>query len=249
MLFLSAQTQIAGQSMRSVFTLVLLRHGQSVYNQERRFTGWTDVGLSREGEEEARRAGRLLRRQGLEFDIAFSSLLKRAIKTLWIVSEEMELEWVPVCKAWELNERHYGSLQGRTWEEVAAEVGADQVHLWRRGYRDTPPPLGLEDPRHPRFDRRYSDVPRVRLPCSESLADVYDRVVPFWIETIGPEIRSGRRVLVVSHGNSLRALAKHIEGISDDGISEVEIPTGVPIIHELDSDLRPLGRHRLAEEE
>ncbi|HPJ84998.1 MAG TPA: 2,3-bisphosphoglycerate-dependent phosphoglycerate mutase, partial [Methanothrix sp.] len=177
------------------------------------------------------------------------SLLKRAIKTLWIVSEEMELEWVPAVKAWELNERHYGALQGRTRDEVAAEVGVDQVRLWRRGYRDLPPPIDLDDPRHPRFDRRYSDVPRERLPCAESLADVYDRVVPFWKERIGPEIRSGRRVLVVSHGNSLRALAKHLDRISDRDIMEVEIPTGVPLLYELDSELRPLARRRLVEEE
>jgi len=243
------KTHNAGQSMRSVHTLVLLRHGQSVYNRQHRFTGWTDVGLSPQGVEEARRAGRLLRREGLDFDIAFSSLLKRAIKTLWIVSEEMELEWVPSVKAWELNERHYGALQGRTKEEVAAEVGVGQVQLWRRGYRDTPPPLDPEDPRQPKFDRRYSGVPRDRLPCSESLADVYDRVVPFWNQRIGPEIKSGRRVLIVSHGNALRALAKHLEVISDDGISKVEIPTGVPFIYELDSDLRPLARCRLVEEE
>ncbi len=234
--------------MRSDFTLILLRHGQSVYNQERKFTGWTNVGLSREGEEEARRAGRLLRQEGLDFDIAFTSLLKRAIKTLWIVSEEMGLEWVPVVKAVELNERHYGSLQSRAKDEVAAEVGGDQVHLWRRGYRETPPPLDPDDPRHPQFDQRYSGVPRERLPCAESLADVYDRVVPFLEERIGPEIRSGRRVLVVSHGNTLRALVKHLDGISDHGISKVEIPTGVPVIYELDSDLRPLSRRRLVDE-
>jgi len=234
--------------MRSTFTLVLLRHGQSVYNQEHKFTGWTDVGLSPQGEEEARRAGRLLRSQGLDFDIAFSSLLKRAIKTLWIVSEEMELEWVPQVKSWELNERHYGALQDRTKGEVEAEVGSDQVHLWRRGFRDTPPPLGLDDPRHPRFDRRYADVPQDRLPFSESLADVYDRVVPFWEERIAPLIRSGRRVLVVSHGNTLRALVKHLEGISDDEISKVEIPTGVPLVYELDSGLKPTARRLLADE-
>jgi 2,3-bisphosphoglycerate-dependent phosphoglycerate mutase len=235
--------------MKSVFTLVLLRHGQSVYNQERRFTGWTDVGLSPQGEEEARRAGRLLRREGLDFNLAFSSQLKRAIKTLWIVSEEMNLEWVPVSKAWELNERHYGSLQSRTRDEVAAEVGEDQVQLWRRGYRDLPPPLDFDDPRHPRFDRRYYDVPRDRLPSSESLKDVSDRVIPFWEERIAPEIRSGRRVLVVSHGNTLRALVKLLEGISDLDISAVEIPTGVPIIYELDCELRPMACHRLVKEE
>lgn len=234
--------------MKSIFTLVLLRHGQSVYNLERRFTGWTDVGLSREGEEEARQAGRLLCQEAFTFDHAFSSLLKRAIKTLWIVSEEMGLEWVPTVKAWELNERHYGTLQGRTKDEVAAEVGEDQVRLWRRDYRDLPPPLDPDDPRHPRFDRRYSAIPQERLPCSESLADVYDRVVPFWIEKIAPEIRSGRRVLVVSHGNTLRALAKHLEGISDRDISAVEIPTGVPLIYELDCEFRPTARRRLVEE-
>ncbi len=235
--------------MKSVFNLVLLRHGQSVYNVERRFTGWTDVGLSPLGEEEAARAGRLLRMEGLDFDLAFSSLLKRAIKTLWIVSEEMNLEWVPVCKTWELNERHYGAIQGRTRDEVAAEVGADQVRLWRRGYRDLPPPLDPEDPRHPRFDRRYRDLPLEALPSSESLKGVSDRVVPFWEKRIAPEIRSGRRVLVVSHGNALRALVKHLDGISDDGISKVEIPTGVPLLYELDSELRPLSRSRLVEVE
>jgi 2,3-bisphosphoglycerate-dependent phosphoglycerate mutase len=175
--------------------------------------------------------------------------LKRAIKTLWIVSEEMDLEWVPVCKTWELNERHYGSLQSRTRDEVAAEVGEDQVQLWRRGYRDLPPPLDPEDPRHPRFDRRYSGVPRDRLPSSESLADVYDRVVPFWEERIAPKIRSGRRVLVVSHGNTLRALVKHLDGISDRDIMKVEIPTGVPLLYELNSELRPLSRRLLGEVE
>lgn len=234
--------------MKSVFNLVLLRHGQSVYNQEGRFTGWTDVGLSPQGEEEARRAGRLLRQEGIDFDIAFTSLLKRAIKTHWIVSEEMDTEWVPVVKAWELNERHYGALQGRTKGEVEAEVGADQVHLWRRGFRDTPPPLDTKDPRHPRFDRRYASVPQDLLPSSESLADVYDRVVPFWEERIAPLVRSGRRVLVVSHGNTLRALAKHIEGISDDGITKVEIPKGAPLVYELDSGLRPTARRLLADE-
>ena len=184
---LSAQI-VAGFSMKSVHTLVLLRHGQSVYNLEKRFTGWTDIGLSPQGVEEARRTGRLLRREGLDFDLAFSSLLKRAIKTLWIVSEEMDLEWVPVRKAWELNERHYGVLQGRTRDEVASEVGMDQVQLWRHGYQDLPPPLDPQDPRHPKFDRRYRDVPRDLLPSSESLKNVSDRVVPFWDERIAPEI-------------------------------------------------------------
>lgn len=235
--------------MRSDENLVLLRHGQSVYNQERRFTGWADVGLSPTGEAEARRAGRLLRSQGLEYDIAFASLLKRAIKTLWLVSEEMELEWVPVVKAVELNERHYGALQGRTRDEVAAQAGEEQVRLWRRGYRDIPPPLDLDDPRHPRFDRRYRDLPRDRLPSAESLADVSGRVVPFWIETIAPSIRSGKRVLVVSHGNALRALVKHLEEISDDGIAAVEIPTGIPIVYELDPDLRMRARRLLCGDE
>ncbi len=235
--------------MRSDENLVLLRHGQSVYNQERRFTGWADVGLSPTGEAEARRAGRLLRSQGLEYDIAFASLLKRAIKTLWLVSEEMELEWVPVVKAVELNERHYGALQGRTRDEVAAQAGEEQVRLWRRGYQDIPPPLDLDDPRHPRFDRRYRDLPRDRLPSAESLADVSGRVVPFWIETIAPSIRSGKRVLVVSHGNALRALVKHLEEISDDGIAAVEIPTGIPIVYELDPDLRMRARRLLCGDE
>jgi len=235
--------------MKSSYTLILLRHGQSVYNLERRFTGWTDVGLSPQGEVEARRAGQLLRREGLEFDCAYTSLLRRAIKTLWIVSEEMNLEWVPVAKAWELNERHYGALEGRTWDEVAAEVGADQVRLWRRSFSDAPPPLDPSDPRHPRFDRRYRDLPQDRLPSAESLADVFCRVVPFWTARIAPQVRSGRRILVVSHGNALRALVKHLDGISDEGISAVEIPTGIPIVYELDSELLPLGRRLLSDGE
>lgn len=235
--------------MRSDENLILLRHGQSVYNRERRFTGWADVGLSPQGEAEARRAGQLLRSQGLEYDIAFASLLKRAIKTLWLVSEEMELEWVSVVKAVELNERHYGALQGRTRDEVAALAGEEQVRLWRRGFSEAPPPLDYDDPRHPRFDRRYRFLAADRLPSSESLADVSDRVVPFWTDRIAPEIRSSRRVLIVSHGNALRALFKHLEGISDDGIAAVEIPTGVPIIYSIDSDLRPRSRRLLFEEE
>ncbi len=235
--------------MKPSFTLILLRHGQSVYNLERRFTGWTDVGLSTQGEEEARRAGRLLRSEGLDFDLAFSSPLTRAIKTLEIVSEEMGLVGVQRVMAWELNERHYGSLQGRTWEEVEAEFGPEQVQLWRRGFRDIPPPLALDDPRHPRFDPRYRDLPRDRLPSAESLEDVSRRVVPFWTARIAPEIRSGRRAIVVSHGNALRALVKHLDGISDDGISKVEIPTGVPIIYSLDPELRPTGRRLLLEAE
>ena len=235
--------------MRSDENLILLRHGQSVYNRERRFTGWADVGLSPQGEAEARRAGQLLRSQGLGDDIAVASLLKRAIKTLWLVSEEMELEWVSVVKAVELNERHYGALQGRTRDEVAALAGEEQVRLWRRGFSEAPPPLDYDDPRHPRFDRRYRFLAADRLPSSESLADVSDRVVPFWTDRIAPEIRSSRRVLIVSHGNALRALFKHLEGISDDGIAAVEIPTGVPIIYSIDSDLRPRSRRLLFEEE
>jgi 2,3-bisphosphoglycerate-dependent phosphoglycerate mutase len=235
--------------MGSPFNLILLRHGQSVYNREQRFTGWTDVPLSPQGEAEAARAGRILRAEGLEFDIAFTSLLKRAIKTLEIVSEEMGLEWVPRVMAWELNERHYGSLQGKTKDEVAAEVGSDQVRLWRRGFYQRPPPLDYDDPRHPRFDRRYRFLPPERLPSAESLADVSDRVVPFWEEKIGPEIRSGRRVLVVSHGNALRALVKYLEGICDDDISKVEIPTGVPIVYDLDLDLCPQSRRVLSGKE
>ncbi|MCR3884938.1 2,3-diphosphoglycerate-dependent phosphoglycerate mutase [Methanotrichaceae archaeon M04Ac] len=235
--------------MGSPFKLILLRHGQSVYNREQRFTGWTDVPLSPQGEAEAARAGRLLRAGGLDFDIAFSSLLKRAIETLEIVSEEMGLEWVPRVMAWELNERHYGSLQGKTKDEVAAQVGSDQVRLWRRGFSQRPPTLDYDDPRHPRFDRRYRFLPPERLPSAESLADVSDRVVPFWEEKIGPEIRSGRRVLVVSHGNALRALVKYLEGICDDDISKVEIPTGVPIVYDLDSDLCPRSRRILSDKE
>jgi len=232
--------------LRSDENLILLRHSQSLYNRERRFTGWADVPLSPTGEAEASRAGRLLLAEGLEYEIAFTSLLKRAIKTLWLVSEEMELEWVSVVKAVELNERHYGALQGRSRDEVAALAGEEQVRLWRRGFLERPPPLDLDDPRHPRFDRRYRDIPRDLLPSAESLADVSRRVVPFWTARIAPEVRSGRRVIIVSHGNALRALVKYLEGISDEGIAAVEIPTGVPLVYHLGPDLRPRSRRVLS---
>jgi 2,3-bisphosphoglycerate-dependent phosphoglycerate mutase len=222
--------------------LVLLRHGQSLYNLENRFTGWMDVDLSPGGLEEAHRAGRLLRSQGYAFDLAYTSVLKRAIKTLWIVLEVMDLMWIPVCKSWRLNERSYGALQGLDKQATLERYGPEQVRRWRRGYRDRPPALEDGDPRHCEHDPRYLGL---KLPRAESLEDTLERVLPLWEERIAPELRQGRRVLIAAHGNSLRALAKHLEGISDQEIESFEIPTGVPLVYELDGDLEVLRRFYL----
>jgi 2,3-bisphosphoglycerate-dependent phosphoglycerate mutase len=229
--------------------LVLLRHGQSVYNLSKRFTGWTDVGLSPQGKEEAKAAGSFLCQEGYTFDMAFTSLLKRAIKTLWFVLEEMDLEWIPVYKSWCLNERHYGALQGESKPEMVAKYGEDQVQLWRRDYNMAPPPLEWDDPRHPRFDRRYASLPQESLPGEESLENVVGRLLPYWESTIAPEIRSCRKVLIVSHGNTLRALVKHLDQISDRDIFQVNIPTGVPLVYELDEELCPMTSYYLGDQE
>lgn len=232
-----------------MYTLVLLRHGQSTWNLENRFTGWTDVGLTPQGEAEAHEAGRLLRAEGYTFDVAFTSVLKRAIKTLWIVLEEMELEWIPVHNSWRLNERHYGALQGLNKAEMAAKYGEAQVKIWRRSYDVPPPALDWDDPRHPRFDRRYAALKPEELPACESLKDTLQRVLPYWHSTIAPAIRSGQRVLISAHGNSLRALVKHLDNISDQEIVELNIPTGIPLVYELDEDLQPLQHYYLGDAE
>jgi len=226
-------------------TLVLLRHGESTWNLENRFTGWVDVDLSERGVAEGREAGRLLAEEGLAFDIVHTSLLLRAIKTADIALEVMGLSWLPVKRHWRLNERHYGALQGLDKKETAARHGKEQVHVWRRSYDVPPPALEPDDERHPRFDPRYAPLAPEQLPATECLADVVARMLPYWYDGIVPDIREGRRVLVVAHGNSLRALVKHLDGISDEEIPGLNIPTGLPLVYELDDDLRPLrpGRY------
>jgi len=225
--------------------LVLVRHGQSTWNLENLFTGWTDVDLTEQGRVEAVEAGRLLAAEKLRFDIAFTSVLKRAIRTLWIVLDTMDLMWIPVERSWRLNERHYGALQGLDKAQTVALHGAQQVKLWRRSYDIAPPPLALDDPRHPRFDARYAALAPAELPATESLKDTLARVVPFWSQRMAPELTAGRDVLVVAHGNSLRALVKMLDGMSEADIVEFNIPTGVPILYDLDAGLRSRGRRFL----
>ena len=224
--------------------LVLVRHGQSAWNLENLFTGWTDVDLTAQGRDEARAAGALLRAQGFEFGLAFTSVLKRAIRTLWIVLDEMDRMWVPVERDWRLNERHYGTLQGLDKAETTAKYGAEQVKVWRRSYDIPPPPLAADDPRHPRFDVRYRAIDPARLPATESLKDTLARVEPWWHERLVPALATGGDVLAVAHGNSLRALVKMLDGMSDTDIVEFNIPTGVPILYELDDKQRPCAARR-----
>lgn len=230
-------------------TLVLVRHGESEWNKKNLFTGWTDVDLTEKGIEEARNGGRLLAGGGFTFDIAFTSVQKRAIRTLWLILDEMDLMWLPVVRHWRVNERHYGALQGLNKAETAARYGDEQVHLWRRSYATRPPALEPDDERHPRHDRRYASLTEEELPETECLADVVARFVPYWNDTIAPAIRSGQRVLLVAHGNSLRALVKHLDCIPDDEIAGLNIPTGVPLVYDLDEDLRPLGHRYLGDQE
>ncbi len=227
--------------------LILVRHGQSLWNVENLFTGWTDVDLSELGRAEATRAGQELVRERLAVDIAFTSVLKRAIRTLWIMLDAMECMWVPVERSWRLNERHYGALQGLNKAQTVAQYGEAQVKVWRRSYDIPPPPLTPEDPRHPRFDTRYAAVPPQDLPATESLKDTLARVLPFWHARIAPELRSGRNVMVVAHGNSLRAMVKMLDQVSDEQITELNIPTGVPLLYELDARLRPLASRYLGD--
>jgi 2,3-bisphosphoglycerate-dependent phosphoglycerate mutase len=221
-------------------TLVLLRHGQSAWNLENRFTGWTDVDLTEQGRAEAREAGRLLKNEGYDFDVCYTSVLKRAIKTLWLALEEMDREWLPVHREWRLNERHYGALQGLNKAETAEKHGEEQVLVWRRSYDVPPPPLTSDDPRHPRHDRRYAALTDAELPLTECLKDTVDRFLPSWDTTIAPVVRSGKRVLICAHGNSLRALVKYLDRVSDEDIIGLNIPTGVPLVYELDDTLKPI---------
>jgi 2,3-bisphosphoglycerate-dependent phosphoglycerate mutase len=230
-------------------TLVLLRHGESTWNLENRFTGWTDVDLSPRGLEEARAAARLLVEGGFTFDVAFTSLLKRAVRTLWVVLDGMDLMWLPVHGSWRLNERHYGDLQGLDKAETAARYGEEQVKVWRRSYATPPPPLAEGDARDPARDRRYADVPREQLPRAESLRDTVARFLPYWEERIVPEVRAGRRVLIAAHGNSLRALVKHLDQVGEEEIVGLNIPTGVPLVYDLDPELRPRGHRYLGDPE
>jgi 2,3-bisphosphoglycerate-dependent phosphoglycerate mutase len=235
--------------MDVLYKLVLLRHGQSTWNLENRFTGWTDVGLSDLGRQEAHSAGQILRQEGYTFDIAFTSVLKRAIQTLWIALEEMELEWIPVVRAWELNERHYGNLQGLNKAEMAEKFGEAQVKIWRRSFDVPPPELPWDDTRHPRFDPRYQSLDARLLPSTESLKITIDRVLPYWMSSIVPAVKSGRKVLIAAHGNSLRAMVKYLDNISEQEIPELNIPTGIPLVYELDAELRPIKHYYLGDEE
>ena len=232
-----------------MYKLVLVRHGQSTWNLENRFTGWTDVGLTEQGVAEAHEAGRLLREEGYVFDVAYTSVLKRAIKTLWIVLEEMGLEWIPVVRAWQLNERHYGALQGLNKAEMAVKFGEEQVHIWRRSYDVPPPALEPTDERHPKFDPRYASLTPEETPATESLKITLERVLPYWHSTLAPAIKSGQRVLVAAHGNSLRAMVKYLDNISDEEIPGLNIPTGVPLVYELDEDLKPIKHYYLGDPE
>jgi 2,3-bisphosphoglycerate-dependent phosphoglycerate mutase len=230
-------------------TVVLLRHGESIWNKENRFTGWTDVDLTEKGREEARESARLLREGGYLFDVAFTSVLKRALRTNWIVLDEMDLLWIPVERSWRLNERHYGALQGLNKAETAAKHGEAQVKIWRRSYDTPPPALTMEDPRHPSHDPRYRALPAADVPATESLKDTVARFMPYWNESISPAIRNQQRVLITAHGNSLRALVKHLDRISDQDIVGLNIPTGIPLVYELDAGLRPVRHFYLGDPE
>src|SRR5215469_1756702 len=233
--------------MRGSGKLILVRHGQSIWNLENLFTGWTDIDLADQGREEAARAGRQLLEEKLMVDIAFTSVLKRAIRTLWIMLDEMDRMWIPVERSWRLNERHYGALQGLDKAQTVARHGEAQVKIWRRSYDVAPPPLGMDDRRHPRFDPRYAAIDPQELPASESLKDTLARVLPFWHARIAPELRSGGNVLVVAHGNSLRAMVEMLDDVAESDITELNIPTGVPLLYELDNELRPRSSRYLGD--
>ena len=235
--------------MNPAYKLVLLRHGQSTWNLENRFTGWTDVGLTDQGINEAHQSGKLLQEGGYTFDLAYTSVLKRAVKTLWVVMEEMDLEWLPVINAWQLNERHYGALQGLNKAEMAVKFGEAQVKIWRRSYDIQPPALELDDPRHPRFERRYASLSETELPRTECLKDTVGRMLPYWHSTIAPTVKSGKQVIICAHGNSLRALVKYLDNVPDNEIVELNIPTGIPLIYELNKDLHPIRSFYLGDPE
>lgn len=231
------------------YKIVFLRHGESIWNKENRFTGWTDVDLSEQGILEAHFAAELLKKEGYSFDIAFTSLLKRAIRTLWIVLDDLDLMWIPVLKSWRLNERHYGALQGLNKAEMTKKYGEELVLKWRRSYDYPPPQLNPEDPRNPIFDNRYNNVPKEELPLSESLKDTVKRAIPYWEDVIIPVVKEGKKVIISAHGNSLRALVKYLDKISDEDIPNLNIPTGIPFVYELDDNLVPICHYYLADED
>jgi 2,3-bisphosphoglycerate-dependent phosphoglycerate mutase len=232
-----------------MYKIVLVRHGESVWNKENLFTGWTDVDLSEKGRAEAKTGGELLKAEGFVFDLAFTSVLKRAIRTLWIIMDEMDLMWIPVINAWQLNERHYGALQGLNKAQTAAQYGDDQVLIWRRSYDIPPPVLEKTDPRYPGFDPRYASLAPEELPLTESLKETVARVIPYWHAQVVPEIVAGKRIIIAAHGNSLRALVKYLDGVSDEAIVKLNIPTGVPLVYELDADLKPIKSYYLGDPE
>ena len=232
-----------------MFKVVLLRHGESTWNKENRFTGWTDVDLSEKGIHEAKKAGQTLKAEGFKFDLAYTSVLKRAIRTLWLAMDEMDLMWIPVIRHWRLNERHYGALQGLNKTETAKKYGDEQVKIWRRSYDIQPPALDKTDERYPGFDLRYKDLSDDELPLTECLKDTVARFVPYWEKTIAPTVQSGKKVLITAHGNSLRALVKYFDNIPDNEIVELNIPTGIPLVYELDKDLKPIKNYYLGDQE
>jgi len=232
-----------------MYKLALVRHGESDWNKENRFTGWTDVDVSEKGRGEALEAGRVLKQENYTFDIAYTSVLKRAIRTLWTILDEMDLMWIPVIRSWRLNERHYGALQSLNKSETAAKFGEDQVKIWRRSYDVPPPALEKSDPRWPGHDPRYKDLSESELPLTECLKDTVARFLPLWHETIAPVVKSGKRVVIAAHGNSLRALVKYLDNISEEEIVGLNIPTGVPLVYELDEDLKPIRHYYLGDQE
>ncbi len=232
-----------------MYKIVLLRHGESTWNKENRFTGWTDVDLTEKGEEEARTAGILMKAEKLEFDMAFTSVLTRAVRTLWIALQTMDMVWIPIINSWRLNERHYGALQGLNKAETAEKYGDEQVLIWRRSYDTQPPKLTIDDERYPGFDRRYANLTAEELPLTECLKDTVARFLPYWHTEIVPVIKSGKRVLIVAHGNSLRALVKYLDNVSDEEIVGLNIPTGVPLVYELDDNLKPIKSYYLGDPE
>lgn len=232
-----------------MYKVVLLRHGESTWNKENRFTGWTDVDLSEKGLHEAKQAGRTLKAEGFKFDLAYTSVLKRAVRTLWFVMDEMDLMWIPVIRNWRLNERHYGALQGLNKAETAKKYGDDQVKIWRRSYDIPPPALEKEDERYPGFDLRYKDLTDTELPLTECLKDTVARFVPYWENTIAPSVKAGKKVLITAHGNSLRALVKYLDNIPENEIVELNIPTGIPLVYELDENLKTIKSYYLGDQE
>ncbi|MBN1400337.1 MAG: 2,3-diphosphoglycerate-dependent phosphoglycerate mutase [Anaerolineae bacterium] len=232
-----------------MYKLVLVRHGESIWNLDNFFSGWTDVDLSPGGVTEAEEAARLLRDGGYTFDIAYTSVLKRAIRTLWIILDKLDLMWVPVYRSWRLNERHYGALQGLHKTQTAQKHSPEQVHIWRRSWDVPPPPLTKDDPRYPGHDSRYADLSEAELPLTECLRDTVARMLPYWHETIAPQVEAGKKVIVVAHGNSLRALVKYLDDISDEEIPDLNIPTGIPLVYELDENLRPIRHYYLGDPE